>query len=223
MSPVARLELLTQAGQPRGDAVDLLAGQLLAGADLLDDIRGRLGQEGVVAELPGGARQFLLRRGQILLQAAPLGGDVDGARRVDLDDDRASRQPHLDGADGLNDSSLSVSHASDRTAGICASRSAFTMSDSRAGTCCRSLRPWSLRNRRTSVISFCISATRCVATGSTAKPDGCGQSAMTMDSPPVKVFHSTSVTNGITGCSNLSSVSSTAASTAVVCCTPSAN
>ena len=46
---------------------------------------------------------------------------------------------------------------------------------------------------------------------------------MTMDSPPVKVFHNTSVTNGITGCSSLSSVSSTAASTAVVCCTPSAN
>ena len=49
------------------------------------------------------------------------------------------------------------------------------------------------------------------------KPDGCGQSAMTNDSPPVNVFHSTSVTNGITGCSSLSRVSSTAASTAVVC------
>lgn len=47
-------------------------------------------------------------------------------------------------------------------------------------------------------------------------PLGSGQSAMTSDSPPVRVFHSTSVTNGITGCSSLSSVSSTAANTAVV-------
>ncbi len=52
------------------------------------------------------------------------------------------------------------------------------------------------------------------------KPDGCGQSAMTSDSPPVSVFHSVSVTNGITGCSSFSSVSSTAASTAVVCVDP---
>ena len=47
-------------------------------------------------------------------------------------------------------------------------------------------------------------------------PAGSGQRAITSDSPPVSCFHSTSVTNGITGCSNLSSVSSTAASTAVV-------
>ena len=91
------------------------------------------------------------------------------------------------------------------------------MSDSRAGTFCRSFSPWSPRNRRTSVTSFCMSATRCAATGSNVKPDGCGQSAMTTDSPPVSVFHSVSVTNGITGCNNLSSVSSTEASTAVVC------
>ena len=48
-------------------------------------------------------------------------------------------------------------------------------------------------------------------------PDGCGQSAITSDSPPVSAFHSVSVTNGITGCSSLSRLSSTAASTAVVC------
>ena len=95
------------------------------------------------------------------------------------------------------------------------------MSDSRAGTFWRSFSPWSLRNRRTSVTSFCMSATRCDATGSNVKPEGAGQSAMTRDSPPVNAFHSVSVTNGITGCNSLSKVSSTAASTAVVCVIPS--
>ena len=94
------------------------------------------------------------------------------------------------------------------------------MPDSRAGTFCRSARPWSLRNRRTSVTSFCISAIRCAATGSSVHPDGFGQSATTTDSRPVSAFHSASVTNGITGCSSRSRVSSTSASTAVVCCTP---
>ncbi len=40
---------------------------------------------------------------------------------------------------------------------------------------------------------------------------------MTRDSPPVSVFHNVSVTNGITGCSSLSRLSSTVASTAGVC------
>ena len=46
---------------------------------------------------------------------------------------------------------------------------------------------------------------------------------MTSDSPPVSVFHSVSVTNGITGCRSFNSVSRTAASTAVVCAIPSAS
>ena len=90
------------------------------------------------------------------------------------------------------------------------------MPPSRAGTFCRSASPWSLRNRRTSVTSFCRSATRCAAAGSSVIPEDTGQSAITSDSAPVSDFHSTSVTNGITGCNSLSRVSSTAASTAVV-------
>src|ERR1700683_2650130 len=53
-------------------------------------------------------------------------------------------------------------------------------------------------------------------------PEVCGHSAITTDSPPVRFFHSVSVTNGITGCSNRSNVSSAAANTAVVCESPSA-
>src|SRR4029079_12233522 len=50
-----------EPGQPRGDAIDLFARQLLAGADLLDDVSRRLGQECIVAELSCGALEFLLR------------------------------------------------------------------------------------------------------------------------------------------------------------------
>ena len=113
-----RARVICRLGQPRGDPVDFFAGQLLAGADLVDDVRGRLGQEGLVAELACGARQFLLRGGQILLQPAPFGGDVDGARRVEFDDDgaAATAAPRR-AADGLKPSSAAVSHASDRDRG----------------------------------------------------------------------------------------------------------
>ena len=69
--------------------------QLLAAPDLVDDVGGRLGQEGLVVEFGGGALELLLRSGQILLEPAPLGGDVDGARGVEFDHDGAARQPHL--------------------------------------------------------------------------------------------------------------------------------
>ena len=52
--------------------------------------------------------------------------------------------------------------------------------------------------------SFCMSVIRCAATASSAMPDGLrplGDDRR--DSPPVRAFHSVSVTNGITGCSSL--------------------
>ncbi|SKU19410.1 Uncharacterised protein [Mycobacteroides abscessus subsp. abscessus] len=58
-----------------------------------------------------------------------------------------------------------------------------------------------------------MSAMRCAAVPSSSIPEPVGQAAMTTDSPPVTDFHSTSVTKGITGCSNRSSVSNTVAST----------
>lgn len=67
-------------------------------------------------------------------------------------------------ADGRKSGPASVSQASEVTALTWVSRSDSVTPASRAGTFCRSASPWSLRNRRTSVTSFCMSVIRCVAT-----------------------------------------------------------
>ena len=131
--------------------------------------------------------QFLLRGGQILLQPAALGGDVDGARGVQLDDDGAAReQPTSTDADGreVRRRARSATPATATARDLGVQVRARRCPTSRAGTFCRSASPWSLRNRRTSVTSFCMSAIRCAATASSAMPEGCGQSAITTDSPP---------------------------------------
>ena len=56
--------------------------------------------------------------------------------------------------------------------------------------------------------------------GFTSTPDGCGHRRRP-PTPAGQRLHSVSVTNGMTGCSNRSTVSSTTASTAVVCLGPS--
>jgi len=85
-----------------------------------------------------------------------------------------------------------------------------------AGTCCPGRRPWSDRNRRTSVTSAISEPISASAAGSElpwparAPPLACspGQAAVTTVPPPVSAVHSSSVTNGITGCSSRSSWSS---------------
>ena len=57
---------------------------------------GRLGHERRVVELLGRLVELLLRGGEIAAQPGALGGDVDRARRVELDDDRAAGQRDLD-------------------------------------------------------------------------------------------------------------------------------
>ena len=141
--------------QPCRDPVDFLAGQLLAGADLVDHVR-RLRQERVVAELAGGAGKLFLRGGQILLQPAPLGGDVDGARRVQFDHDRAARQPHLERGDGLKPSRQVSATPARSPPGPGVEICGRDVRQPR-GHLLRSFSPWSLRNRRTSVTSFCMS------------------------------------------------------------------
>src|SRR6476646_3797975 len=95
-APTSRKRSSAEPGKPRLDAIVLFAGHLLTGEHLLDDVRGCLREEGVVAEFACGARQLLLRGGQVLFQTASLGGHVDSARRVYLDDVPGPRQPHLD-------------------------------------------------------------------------------------------------------------------------------
>ena len=82
--------------------------------------------------------------------------------------------------------------------------------------------PWSERNRRTSVTSRCSAAISASAAGSWSAgpvaPDAGGarwpgHGAIITESPPVSAVQSSSVTNGITGCSSRSSRSSTWPST----------
>ena len=67
-------------------------------------------------------------------------------------------------------------------------------------------------------MTFCASATRAAAAGSTGAPvpSAVGQAAVTTVSPPVSAVHSASVTNGAIGCSIRSSASRTCPRTARV-------
>ena len=125
---------------------------------------GALARNASLPSLPAVPAQFLLRGGEILLQPAPLGGDVDGARRVELDDHGAPRQPHLDGRRRSEAVRRLGEPGQRRHGGHLGVQVGVGDLDSRAGTFCRSSSPWSLRNRRTSVTSFCMSAIRCAAT-----------------------------------------------------------
>ncbi len=78
----------------------------------------------------------------------------------------------------------------------------------RAGTFWPGWRPWSERNRRTSVMT-CWTCSISASAALSRKPRIAGQSAMTSDSWPVRVVQRVSVTNGMTGWSSRSVVSRT--------------
>ena len=182
---------------------------------------GALARNASLLEFRCGTGRFLLCGRKILLQAATLGGNVSTVPDVSTSTTTVprDRRTSMD-AVGLKPSPASVSHASAVTAATWLARSASVTPPSRAGTFCRSARPWSLWNRLTSVTSFCMSEIRCAAITSSAIPDASGHAAITRDtapgSSPINAVHNVSVTNGITGWSNLSRLSSTVASTAVV-------
>ena len=85
---------------------------------------------------------------------------------------------------------------------------------SRAGTRWPGRRPWSERNRRISVTSRISDAIS--ASAALSSPANVGQAAIITESWPVSAVHSSSVTNGMTGCSSRSIWSSTNPSTRLV-------
>ena len=108
-----------------------------------------------------------------------------------------------------------VSRSSERMAPSWAASGVPPIPASTAGTGWPGRRPWSERNRRTSVTSAMSEPISASAAGSRA---GCaaaaparspGQAAVMTEVPPVRAVHSSSVTNGITGWSSRSSRSST--------------
>ena len=88
------------------------------------------------------------------------------------------------------------------------------MPTSRAATRWPGRSPWSERNRRISVTSRITDEISASAWAS-AK-EYAGQEATMTESSPVSAVHSSSVTNGMTGCSSRSSRSSTKPSTCLV-------
>ncbi len=161
-------------------------------------------------------RQVPSRRREVLAQTRDLRADVDRAEVSSSTVTVARLRRTSIEADASNPSSGGVSRASACTAGTWASRSAESILTRRAATFCDGLSPWSLRNRRISVVSFCRSSIRREESASAATPDAAGHSAITRDSPPVNTFHKVSVTNGITGCSRRSSASRTVPRTVLV-------
>src|SRR5207244_3433084 len=69
-----------EGGELALDAGDVGLGAGEPDADLVDDRVGRLGDEGVVAELGGRELHLLAGGGEVLVEALAFGGDVDGAR-----------------------------------------------------------------------------------------------------------------------------------------------
>ena len=88
------------------------------------------------------------------------------------------------------------------------------MPASRAATRWLGRSPWSERNRRISVTSR---ITEEISASASASPkENAGHEATMTESSPVSAVHSSSVTNGMTGCSSRSSWSSTNPSTRLV-------
>ena len=141
---------------------------------------------------------------QVLRQPGPLGGDVDRAGQVELDACAARDRQRRGGAKPVR--RLGSSRASDRISGSCAASRRRPARSSRAATRWPGCSPWSERNRRTSVTT-CLQRARPRPRRPVVDRAGsaAGQAATTTDSPPVSAVHSSSVTNGTTGCSSRSS------------------
>src|SRR6201994_4340338 len=82
-----RAVLAAEGGEAVGEAGDVSLGGFEALAGLVDDGGRGLGREAGVVQLGLGLVGFLAGGGQVLVHAAALGGDVDGAGRVEFDGD----------------------------------------------------------------------------------------------------------------------------------------
>ena len=117
-------------------------------------------------------------------------------------------------ADAVKPSAGRSSRSSDLIRSSCPASGVPAMPASRAATRWLGRSPWSERNRRISVTRRIIEATSASAPGSANLK--AGQAATTTESSPVSAVQSSSVTNGMTGCSSRSNWSSTNPSTPLV-------
>ena len=179
---------------------------------------GALARNASLPSLPAVPASSFCAAARSFSSRAPFGGDVDGARRVEFDDHGAADSRTSTDADGREVVGRSGSaRPAPSTADLRVEAGLGDAGQPRrhllpVGEALVAAEPAHLGDQLLHVRNALRS------NGDPARTrTACGHSAMTSDSPPVSAFHSTSVTNGITGCSSLSRVSSTAASTAVVC------
>ena len=114
-------------------------------------------------------------------------------------------------ADAVKPSAAGSSRTRDRIRASCPASGVASMPASRAATRWLGRRPWSERNRRISVTSRIIEAIS--ASAARSANANAGQAATITVSSPVSAVHSSSVTNGMTGCSSRINCSSTKPST----------
>jgi len=88
------------------------------------------------------------------------------------------------------------SRASERISGSCMSMPTLPRAGQRGRDPWLGLSPWSERNLRTSVTTFCKAASSSSAASSTSAWSAAGQAARNTVSPLVSAIHSSSVTNG---------------------------
>src|SRR5215475_5513413 len=117
-------------------------------------------------------------------------------------------------AETANPSAGGTSRSSERIASSCAASTVDSIPASLAGTRCPGRSPWSDLNRRISVTSRISEASS--ASAAWSLKEYAGQAAVITESSPVSARHSSSVTNGMTGCSSRSIWSSTNPSTRLV-------
>ena len=184
-----------------------------------------MARKSALANLAAGGCQFLLRRGQILFEATALGGDVDGARGVEFDDDGAGAEPDLQGRRGVEIRTRCGQPGQRRHRGTWVLRCVDTGQPGRhllpVGQTLIAAEPANLGHQLLHIAEP-LRGKRIQADPGRLRPVGDNQ-RLGGGVSSVSACHSASVTNGMTGCSSRSSVSSTAASTAVVWVSPSAS
>ena len=177
---------------------DWAAAQALAG--LVHDRGGRLGGEVGVSQLPLGLLGLAPGRGEVLLQPAALGGDVDGAGHVELDRDVLGGQRRRSGeavrGQGEPQQGPDPLLVPGQRRGLDAHEP--------GGHPLPGPQPL-IRAEPPDLGHQRASSRRSPPRRPDRRRRTAGHGATMTDSPPVRAVHSSSVTNGMTGCSRRSS------------------
>ena len=177
---------------------------------------GALASERLVAELGRSLRRLVLAAARSFVEPGALGRDVDRAGQVELDGDRRHRRASPSAVKLVAPAASSRASDADRRL-VRGHRRRARPAQPRRAPAGAGLSPCSARNRRTSVTTAAAAARsrpRPRRRDARRRPPATTRSRRTRRRSAS--VHSSSVTNGTSGCSSRSSVSSTCPSTARV-------